>query len=135
MARIASVQIAGYYPTPVELLPSFASLVHWREAERSWRRLSLLDPCAGDGEAIRILRNLWAEDLGQAPSHLRIVANELEGERAASLAQNLGSSDTTLEGDAFHLHWQPGEAAATALAVSRILSASIPVISAAFSGV
>ncbi|MCP3963098.1 MAG: hypothetical protein GY719_35105 [bacterium] len=115
MARIASVQIAGYYPTPVELLPSFAALVRWREAECSWRRLSLLDPCAGDGEAIRILRNLWAESLGQEPSHLRIVANELEGERAARLAQNLSASDAKLHGDAFHLHWQRGEAAATAL--------------------
>jgi hypothetical protein len=115
MARIASVQIAGYYPTPRELLPSCASIFRWRERQKTYRPLSLLDPCAGDGEAIATLRDEWCQISGLGASRLQITGNELEGERARALRDRLGVSDTALEGDAFHLHWGEGSARATLL--------------------
>ena len=115
MARIASVQVAGYFPTPPELLTSFASTFRWREKPNSWRQLSILDPCAGEGEAVRQLRDAFLAELGCARHHIRIVANELEGERARRLARNLRSHDEAIHADAFHLHWSDEGARATLL--------------------
>lgn len=73
----------------------------------------LLDPCAGDGEAIRTLRSLWAESYAatddpydwRRPRRPRIVACELEAERAASLrASLLDPEDEVHHADAFRLH-------------------------------
>ncbi len=113
MARTASVQIAGYYPSPKDLLSSFASILRWRNGRR-FPHAILLDPCAGDGEAILELRRHWAAALPSAmgrlpasggPCAFRVQANEMEAERAAALKKALQPTDGATAGDAFHLSW------------------------------
>lgn len=48
MARLESVAIGGYYPTPPNLIPAIAS----RIGVRPDTRYAFMDPCAGDGEAL-----------------------------------------------------------------------------------
>lgn len=50
MARLASVALAGYYPTPEHLLPHIASLLERPTGVTPW-----LDPCCGEGTALRVL--------------------------------------------------------------------------------
>ena len=102
MARLESVAIGGYYPTPDVLLPRIASLLDWPEGSA---RAVLLDPCAGSGEAIAALRAAWTDD-PDAPyrSGPRVVATELEAGRARDLASRLDfRGDQALHGDAFRL--------------------------------
>lgn len=104
MARPESQQLAGYFPSPQRLLPSFASIVKWPELSSS--PLVLLDPCAGDGSAIQALRRLWAPIQAKSRwcSRMPIYACELEGERAAALRRNLNAStDVAYHADAFRL--------------------------------
>lgn len=67
------------------------------------RRAVLVDPCAGDGEAIAGLRDIWT------PAHYwgRILAVEMEKVRAAGHAKHLeleaGSFDLSVRADAFHV--------------------------------
>jgi uncharacterized methyltransferase DUF6094 len=72
----------------------------------------LLDPCAGEGTAIRTLRRLWLESYCPEPfrpaggwyNPLSILACELEAERAATLQGNLDpAADAAYHGDAFRL--------------------------------
>jgi len=114
MARLGSRQIAGYYPTPTRLLSSFASILRWPEA--SFRGL-LLDPCAGDGEAIATLRDLWREEIDSTSKkgtvthrELRVIACEMERHRAEDLHRRLKTgADQAHHGDAFHLDFAPSE--------------------------
>ncbi len=71
-----------------------------------------MDPCAGEGEAIATLRAVWAERIeaqnrraSWMPSiRPRVLACELEAERATALAQRLTElGDETFHGDAFQL--------------------------------
>ena len=105
MARNASVQIAGYYPTPSALLASCASTLRWRSDARRPIRAVLLDPCAGRGEAILGLRRHWVEASGSNEFSFRILANEMEGDRASALGEALSPCDRAIAGDAFHLSW------------------------------
>ncbi|HXU46617.1 MAG TPA: DUF6094 domain-containing protein, partial [Thermoanaerobaculia bacterium] len=105
MARPASLQTAGYFPSPIHLLDSFASTLRWPETGDDFREAVLFDPCAGDGQAIETLRSLWCGDPGddRRPG-ASIVACELEESRARSLAFRLRhGSDRALCGDAFRL--------------------------------
>jgi hypothetical protein len=108
MPRLASQQVAGYFPSPLHLLPSFASILRWPE------RLDegyLLDPCAGDGKAIVHLRDLWQaaldalpHRLGRRGSRLTILASELERDRARTLRTSLAQpGDAAFHVDAFRL--------------------------------
>lgn len=102
MARPASIEVAGYYPAPPSVLPHFASLVAWPGGSA---RGVLLDPCAGEGEAICSLRSAWSaastSSYWPGPS---IVACELEGDRAAALREALiQHRDQHFHGDAFRL--------------------------------
>ncbi len=72
----------------------------------------LLDPCAGEGTAIRTLRRLWVESYCPDPyrpaggwhNRMSILACELEAERAAALQNGLDpSADNAYHGDAFRL--------------------------------
>ena len=65
----------------------------------------LLDPCAGQGEAILELRRLWAKSLNCGPYSFSVQANEMEAERAATLAEALDACDHAVAGDAFRLSW------------------------------
>ena len=88
-----------------------------RWPEEPQHSIYLLDPCAGDGEAIVTLRDLWVrqwvpdvEERRYYRSSLDIHACELEAERADALGKWLSSyRDKAHHGDAFLLH--PGERA------------------------
>jgi hypothetical protein len=82
----------------------------------------LVDPCAGDGEAIATLRNLWfgVERPGKTYGVLdaRLYLVELEKERFTAAEKRLpfvspyiGRWDTVLETDAFHVHIKAGDGA------------------------
>ncbi len=88
-------------------MPSLASILRWPEPTRP---SFLLDPCAGDGTAIRTLRERWIEsapkgsDFERYYSRMAVVACELEGKRAAALAKGLPlRGDLAFHGDAFRL--------------------------------
>lgn len=102
MARPGARQVAGYYKTPSALLPSFASTLNLPE-----RGAILLDPCAGDGEAITTLQRLWCPARSDLPDwkqpHASIVACELEAQRAAQLADRLDRYHEAHHGDAMNL--------------------------------
>jgi hypothetical protein len=53
MARIASEEKAGYYPTPPEEVELICSRL--RPAPGAEGELNLLDPCCGEGEALRAM--------------------------------------------------------------------------------
>jgi hypothetical protein len=68
----------------------------------------VVDPCAGDGTAVLALRNAWVSGSDPGPSwspnRPRLVACELERERARALRAALPAPDERgLHGDAFRL--------------------------------
>jgi len=83
----------------------------------------LLDPCAGDGEAIAGLRDLWQAELDALPhrlgrrgARLAILAGELERDRAQTLRRRLDQpGDAAFHADAFRLF--PSTPAATGATV------------------
>lgn len=91
MARPESIIRAGFYPTPEHLLPAIAGLV--RPTPR-WQSdpVTILDPCAGEGVALRALASAW-RCYGDAR------AIELEAGRHAALARHL--HHRALHGDTF----------------------------------
>ena len=131
MARLASIAIGGYYPTPTRLIPAIAALVDATAARQArydprlrasvYPTYGLLDPCAGDGAAlVACAQALFGDPLpavGQGP-RLRLYACELEATRAAALrarcqAAGLRAGDiTALAADAFQLTWTTDDAAA-----------------------
>lgn len=72
MARYQSQAKKGYYKTPTHLLPVIASYLTCAAPES----VRILDPCAGEGEAVETLGTI----LGL--SHTQIYANELDEPRA-----------------------------------------------------
>lgn len=73
MARIASVAIGGYYPTP----PSVAELI--KSKLEIHPNITALDPCAGEGEAASIIFD---------PNYVAVHAIELEKTRYNALRKN-----------------------------------------------
>ncbi|HEX4959752.1 MAG TPA: DUF6094 domain-containing protein [Thermoanaerobaculia bacterium] len=122
MARPESIALGGYFPTPMHLLPSLASLVGFR-LPKSKDRHVLVDPCAGDGEAVTVLRDLWfgpartSRRFGVLDAH--VFAVELEKDRYHIARKRLASWDharghkwdTVLDSDAFHVDIQPHDGA------------------------
>lgn len=94
--------------------------MQWPEPEH---RAVLLDPCAGDGTAIRTLRDLWAERSGlQSPQkdYYRwpwVTACELEEERAMQLrwGKTTTGCDVTFHADCFRLYPDSRSSGATVL--------------------
>ncbi|MCB0035312.1 MAG: hypothetical protein KDE51_14870, partial [Anaerolineales bacterium] len=74
MPRLASIEKAGFYATPVAITKQIASFFHAPYGGR------VLDPCAGEGEALATL----AKQLNLEP-----YGNELHSGRAAALAAAL----------------------------------------------
>jgi Uncharacterised methyltransferase family (DUF6094) len=103
MARPAAQALAGYFPTPPELLPSLVSLVEFRPLAGYRRRHILVDPCAGGGEAIAALSGLWFPDhLGAGRTvTAEVFGIELEAGRHQRLASRLAPLHH-FHGDAFH---------------------------------
>jgi hypothetical protein len=86
--RLISVEKGGYYPLPDTHLPALASL--FGPAARSGR---LLDPCAGEGRALKHLAEAWA---------LKPYANELDNDRAAACVRLFGPTQA-VHGDLYQL--------------------------------
>lgn len=70
---------------------------------------TLLDPCAGTGEAIFRLQDLWKHPESRFAQH-RVVACELEAGRAGTLQDACSHYDQAFHGDAFRLHADSGTA-------------------------
>ena len=131
MARLESIAIGGYYPTPPALVPAIAArvdagAVQTGIADPRFRRTTyppyhLGDPCAGDGAALLGCVAAWygtplpAAGRGPRPA---LIACELEPTRAAALraacaAAGLAGRDdaTVFAADAFQLTWRTDTAA------------------------
>lgn len=110
MARPDSVAVGGFYKTPADLLAPVASLLAVdREAPQA-----ILDPCAGEGEALIALARSWFDLKG---SNYRLYACEMEKTRCDALSSALRQAipfgfnyrHEALLGDAFRIHWKsPG---------------------------
>lgn len=105
MARLASVRVAGYYPAGVVSVRAFADLLVFPSAKDD---AHVIDPCAGEGEALQILR----AEKGEAPKYSRggngrAYVVELEATRAAKVRATASWSDRVEHGDFFHLHAVP----------------------------
>jgi hypothetical protein len=100
MARLESVAVAGYYPTPPHLIPLIAQLLvppEEREAENYSRpRVVAFDPCAGDGAALVELTNRLG---AKAP---KWVAIEMEKSRFTALTRTVSDAH---HADAFRARW------------------------------
>ncbi len=109
MARLESVALGGFYPTPPHLVPLLAAHVR-RELppppERysyGRRDLAMLDPCAGEGGALAGLAE------GLEPERVHLYAIELETTRAKACAKALGPyRGSVLAGDAFRATCRSG---------------------------
>jgi 16S rRNA G966 N2-methylase RsmD len=86
--RMSSVEKGGYYPLPDTHLPALASL--FTPAAQGGK---LLDPCAGEGRALKHLAEAWA---------LRPYANELDNDRAAACVRLFGPTQA-VHGDLYQL--------------------------------
>lgn len=112
MARIESQAIGGYYPTPAELLPAIISHVGGA------KRTCVLDPCAGEGEALDAWRTLVAGGSLVGSDNHWLVGCELEKTRYLGLAARAKLSPNTwtvYHGDAFRLERASGGTHATIL--------------------
>lgn len=88
MARLASVQKAGFYATPPHLLPYIADLLTFDKYGPI-----VFDPCAGEGVALRQLTSAWN---GKA------YGCEIEKTRFSSLNQGVNRA---VNCDAFNVTW------------------------------
>lgn len=95
MARLESIAVGGYYPTPPSVILLIARLLDAGE------RAVFLDPCAGDGAAVLSLVDELKID------KVDVHAIELEKTRHAALAESIGRKcgfgcgRDALHGDAF----------------------------------
>ncbi len=78
--RHAAQMKLGYYPAPLEAVAMAAERIRAPQG-----RFTLLDPCAGEGQAVAHLGRL----IGCAPSSIHVI--ELEENRAEGLAKTLGA--------------------------------------------
>lgn len=96
MARLESVAVAGFFATPLRVVEAVAASITPNVSR--WETLRLLDPCAGEGEAIHAL----ATTLGA-----NVLACELERTRCEALREKFGEH-SALHGDAFRVEFAPG---------------------------
>ena len=98
MARLASQEKGGFYPTPPEITEAIGALLsaaYVANDKKDVKQVRLLDPCCGTGEAL--------EELAQAVRETTTVdvatfGIELERERGLTAAKKLGR---TLRSDFF----------------------------------
>lgn len=83
MARLESARRGGYYPVAPEAIAFLAERVRSPDPPAPF---TMLDPCAGRGEAIK----QWSEILGCLPEH--VYAIELEEDRSAAVRGLLPSA-------------------------------------------
>lgn len=123
MARLESVSVAGYYPTPLSLIPALAAPLAIEPEER----YAFLDPCAGDGAAaLAFLETLYGRLYPQKPlmalrDFVRFYAIEMEATRARELSSAVGRSlgyseaERILRSDAFQVEFNRKERTGAAL--------------------
>jgi len=105
MARLASIAVGGYYPTPNHLIPHILSHLDWDPNEP----YALMDPCAGEGSAILEIYQKICTDNG-----CELYTVEMEQGRGESLKNahrrtvGYGRGDTIV-GDAFQVRWTKGK--------------------------
>ena len=93
----------------MDLVPSFASTLRFgnQSSYRGGYQPTIFDPCAGEGDAVAGLRHEWSN----GDFKPRVVACEMEGERALALREQFGYLDRTHHGDCFRLDWRKDTAA------------------------
>lgn len=108
MARPESVALAGYFKTPEPLLPRIAALFDRRRTGDKGE-LTLLDPCAGDGEAVVGIANALVETQ-ESDRDFDLYACELETGRHTTGKEKVGwrNHQQFLHGDAFRVTFEPG---------------------------
>lgn len=111
MARIESISVGGYYPTPSRVLPLIASLFQV-EPEGHY---NYLDPCAGDGDAILSLLRLLHGEEKKGLENVELCTVEMELTRYAALKEACKNnvswhcSQSALHGDAFCVRFKVSE--------------------------
>lgn len=90
MARLEAVAKGLYYPTPLRVMDLIADTVRV-----SCPGGTIFDPCAGEGDAVRVLAERWG---------LRSYGVELDVDRARKAATQL---DVCLQGSYHQLHVEP----------------------------
>lgn len=101
MARLHSIAVGGYFPTPSHLLPKIARLI--KPLANTYTQ-SYMDPCAGEGTAIH-------EIAGKAGIGNSVFYGcEMESLRFAGLKQKFANSWNAkiLQGDAFRITYDKG---------------------------
>src|SRR5512135_1204929 len=88
MSRLISLEKGSFYPFPPDHLSALASLF-----APSTQGGKLLDPCAGEGQALQHLAEAWA---------LKPYANELDNARAATCVRLFGPTQA-VHGDLYQL--------------------------------
>lgn len=83
MARFGSKIVGGYFPTPTEVLPYIANLF-----EPPKIRGKLLDPFAGNGEALQFLSNAW---------NMEPYAVEIDEERGKECQKLFGVTNAAID--------------------------------------
>lgn len=105
MARLESIAVGGHFKTPTHLLPRIAKLA---APYHGTGEITLLDPCAGEGEAILALCKSWG--MAKTPN---IYACEMEETRATAFKLKCSQEKWTLgrnliHGDAFRVAFDKG---------------------------
>ncbi len=109
MARTASIAIGGYYKTPTHLLAPLAALLKPGKPKAS----AILDPCAGEGEALAFLANtLYPKDTTESwDNKAKLYGIELEATRYETLKKAIQAYSYTgcevIHGDAFQVRSEP----------------------------
>lgn len=120
MARPASIQLGGYFPTQTEVMPLILSRLSGERAKYRARdytaRYSIFDPCAGEGTAAEAVAdhlftnlhgfnyNNWIE---RTNISAEILMNEAEQSRYYKIHKR--SHVKTTHADAFRLTWRLSE--------------------------
>lgn len=105
MARLESIAVGGYFPTPPHVVDLIAAMLEPNDGESH----NVIDPCAGEGAAVYGIAGTFLPRCGRAPS---VFTCEMEKTRHRALterAQNTPGIDSfwseraTLHGDAFRI--------------------------------
>jgi hypothetical protein len=93
LARLESIAVGGYYPTPQAVLDILAGYIHFGKSP------TMADPCAGEGDAIHFLAS--------RASSPNLYLCEMEASRYAVLKAR-PNSWRALHGDFFCVTWKGG---------------------------
>jgi len=123
MARLASKSLAGFFPLPPHLIPGLAVMLrpegfglapkpepgtaHWMTTYAEPHVLRIVDPCAGEGHALRALAHGIGRD---KPGLVETYGCEMEQTRAEALGafnDRHGSGRKFIHGDFFHVRAAP----------------------------